>query len=99
MLTTNDAVRVFDTILSIPGMNEAVRIDLKISRKNVLLLHHVIARGTTQGSEANPSVLLGSLPAEDLQELKRFGEECLQKAGLTQLSEKLQTLGENKKQP
>ncbi len=44
MLTTNDVAKVYDnyikvygTILSIPGMNETVKIDLKISRKNVLL--------------------------------------------------------------
>ena len=35
MLTTNDIAQVYDTILSIPGMNETVRIDMEISRKNV----------------------------------------------------------------
>ena len=38
MITTNDVAKVFDTVLSIPGMNELVKIDLKISRKNVLLI-------------------------------------------------------------
>ena len=33
MLTTNDVAKVYDTILSIPGMNETVKIDLKMSRK------------------------------------------------------------------
>ncbi len=37
MLTTNDVARVYDTIMSIPGMNEPVKIDIKISRKNVLI--------------------------------------------------------------
>lgn len=97
MLTTNDAVKVFDTILSTPGMNEAVRIDLRISRKNVLLLHHLIERGTDTQNDVSPSVLLSSLPVESLQDLKIFAEECLQKAGLVVLSEKLNTLGENKK--
>lgn len=41
MLTTNDVAKVYDSILSIPGMNETV----KTSRKNVLLLNHVIERG------------------------------------------------------
>jgi hypothetical protein len=45
MLTTNDLTKVYDTILSIRGMNETVKIDLKISRKNVLLLNNVIRRG------------------------------------------------------
>ena len=33
MLTTSDVAKVYDTILSIPGMNEAVKIDMRISRK------------------------------------------------------------------
>ncbi len=45
MLTTTDVVRVYDIILSIPGMNETVTIDMRISRKNVLLLNSVIKRG------------------------------------------------------
>ena len=44
-MTTNDVARVYDTIMSIPGMNETVKIDMRISRKNVLLLNSVIERG------------------------------------------------------
>jgi len=33
MLTTNHVAKVYDTILSIPGMNETVKIDMRISRK------------------------------------------------------------------
>ena len=80
MLTTNDVAKVFDTILSTPGMNEMVKIDLKISRKNVLLLHHVIERGMTV--ENDVSGVLGSLSKEGLLELKNVAEECLQKAGI-----------------
>jgi hypothetical protein len=42
---TNDVAKVYDTIMSIPDMNATVKIDLKISRKKVLLLNHVIERG------------------------------------------------------
>lgn len=97
MLTTNDVAKVFDTVLSIPGMNEVVKIDLKISRKNVLLLNHVIERGLSAKDDDKPSILLTSVPEENLQELKLFGEECLQKAGLIELSEKLKTLSETGK--
>jgi hypothetical protein len=92
MLTTNDVAKVFDTILSTPGMNEMVKIDLKISRKNVLLLNHVIERGLTVENDA-PG-LLGSLSKEGLSELKNVSEECLQKAGLVELNQKLTTLSE-----
>lgn len=93
-MTTNDVARVFDTVLSIPGMNDAVKIDFRISRKNVLLLNHIIERGLIAKDDAKPSILLTSLSEENLQELKLFGEECLQKAGLIELSEKLNTLND-----
>ncbi|MBC5836703.1 hypothetical protein [Flavobacterium muglaense] len=92
MITTNDVAKVFDTVLSSPGMSELVKIDLKISRKNVLLLNHVIMRGLTL--ENDDSGLLGSLSKDDLSELRNLSEECLQKAGLVELNQKLATLSE-----
>lgn len=92
MITTNDVAKVFDTVLSIPGMNETVKIDLKISRKNVLLLNHVIEHGLTLGNDA-PG-LLRSLSEEGLSEIRNVSEECLQKAGLVELNQKLTTLSE-----
>lgn len=93
-MTTNDVAKVFDTVLSIPSMNDVVKIDLKISRKNVLLLNHVIERGLSAKDNDKPSILMTSIQEENLQELKLFGEECLQKAGLIELSEKLSLLGD-----
>jgi hypothetical protein len=96
-MTTNDVAKVFDTILSIPGMNEVVKIDLKISRKNVLLLNHVIERGLSTKEDDKPSIFMTSIPQENLLELKELGGECLQKAGLIELREKLNTFGETGK--
>jgi hypothetical protein len=96
-MTTNDVAKVFDTVLSIPGMNDVVKIDLKISRKNVLLLNHVIERGLSAKDDDKPSVFMMSVPQENLQELKLLADECLQKAGLIELSEKLKTLNETGK--
>ena len=93
MLTTNDVAKVYDTILSIPGMNETVKIDLKISRRNVLLLNSVIERGlTVKDADDKSSNLLDVVPKETLQELTSLSDDCLQKAGLTELSEKLKGL-------
>ncbi|KAF2340396.1 hypothetical protein [Flavobacterium tistrianum] len=97
MLTENDAAQVFDTILSIPGMNEQVRIDLKISRKNVLLLHHAIERGLEE-NDSSPSVLLKRTAEENIIELRQLSADCLGRAGLTELNEKLACLSEKKKQ-
>ncbi len=91
MLTTNDVAKVYDTILSIPGMNETVKIDMKISRKNALLLSRLIERGLTLKQDEKSSNLLDNLPADTLQELSSIAEDWLKKAGLTELSEKLKS--------
>mgnify|MGYP006886185377 CR=1 FL=1 len=70
-------------------MNETVKIDLKISRKNVLLLHSVINRGLSAKEDDKSSNLLESIPQETLQELQGIADDYLTKAGLTELSEKL----------
>lgn len=89
MMTTNEVGQVFDTILSSPGMNEAVRIDVKISRKAVLLLHQIIEGGLS-GKEVQEGLLLSDfISAETQEELKGLGTDCLQKAGLVEMSEKL----------
>ncbi len=96
MLTTTDVAKVYDTILSIPGMNETVKIDMRISRKNVLLLNSVIKRGLLSKDDDKSLNLLANIPAETLQELNAFAEDCLTKAGLIELSEKLNSLSATK---
>ncbi len=92
MLTTNDVARVFDTILSIPGMNETVKIDLRISRRNVLLLKSVIERGlTVKDADDKLSNPLDIVPEDASQALTAFADDCLKKAGLTELCEKLKS--------
>lgn len=96
MMTTNDVARIYDTILSIPGMNETVKIDVRISRKNVLLLNSVIERGLDIKEDDKSSGLLNNISKENLDELRAFAADCLQKAGLVELSEKLNMLSGNK---
>ena len=96
MLTSDDVARVYDTILSIPGMNETVKIDLRISRKNILLLNHVIERGLVIKESEKNGELLASVPEENLEELRAIADEYLQKAGLIELKEKLSALGSGK---
>lgn len=85
---------MYDTVLSIPGMNEAVKIDVKINRKTVLLLNSVIERGLNVKDAEQAQGLLELIPKETVDELKEFSEECLKKAGLTELSEKMKGLNE-----
>jgi hypothetical protein len=95
MLTTNEVGQVFDTILSSPGMNDAVRIDMRISRKNVLLLTHVIEYGLTEKGEGGTS-LFATASKEARQELIDISNEFLEKAALSELSEKLKALATSK---
>lgn len=93
MITKNDVAKVIDTVLSTPGMSETVKFDLKISRKNVLLLSHVIEMGLD--SKNGNSMFLEGISSESLQELRNLSGECLQKAGLVDLNDKLTTLSES----
>ncbi len=90
-MNTNDAARVFDTILCAPGMSETVKINLNISRKSVLLLVSVIERGMSSKENDKPG-LLESFPKDSLQELTTLAADCLQKAGLSELNEKMKSL-------
>ena len=92
-MTINEVAGVFDTILSIPGMNDTIKLDLKISRRNVLLLNSVIHRGLNLKDADDPtSTFLNVMPKKALQELSEISNECLRKAGLTELSDKLKGL-------
>lgn len=91
-MTTKELAQVYDTILSIPGMNEMVKIDLKVSRKNVLLLNRVIERGLALKQDDQDPNLLDIFPEDTLQELNALADDCLKKAGLIELSDKLKSL-------
>ncbi|EHQ31104.1 hypothetical protein [Mucilaginibacter paludis] len=89
-MTTNPNMSwVYDTMFSIPGMNEAVKIDLKLNRKTILLLDSVIGIGLSNKEGESAPGLTEMIPKEMQDELRAFSEECLSKAGLTELSIKL----------
>jgi hypothetical protein len=90
-MATNVLVTVYETLLCSPGMNEAVKIDVKMNRKTVLLLNSLIA-GSLGKEGSGSTELLKLVPPEDVEELKSFAEECLKKAGLKELSEKMKGL-------
>ena len=90
-MATNVLSKVYETLLCSPGMNEAVKIDVKINRKTVLLLNSVIENGLSKDS-GQTQELLEMVPPDDAAELKAFADECLKKAGLTELSEKMKNL-------
>lgn len=92
MLAKNDVARIYETVLSIPGMNDEVKVSLKISRKNLLLLNKVIERGLNGKETDDKSIsVLDTVPKETLQELGEIAGQLLNKAGLTEMNEKLKS--------
>lgn len=90
-MAANVLSKVYETLLCSPGMNEAVKIDVKIERKTVLLLSSVIDSALAKDG-INAQELLKLVPADEAEELRKFSEECLKKAGLSELNEKMKTL-------
>lgn len=87
-----NAAQVYGALLSAPGMAETVKIDLKLSRKTVLLLHKAVERGLAGFDGSSKANILSTADKESLSELETVITECLGKAGLTELNEKLRAL-------
>ena len=93
MLAKSDVARVYETVLSIPGMNESVKITLNIHRKNVLLLNKIIERGLlVKNSDDKAHNVLDIISEENQQDLRLIAADLLDKAGLTQMNQKLEAL-------
>ena len=91
-MNTNEVGWVYNTVFSIPGMNEQVKLDVKTTRKTVLLLSNVIERGLKSESKEGEKGLAEMVSPENLEELKKFAEECLDRAGLTDLSNQMKQI-------
>lgn len=88
-MVSNEMTRVFDALLSVPGMKDSVKVDMRIPRKTVFFLAQVIHLGlNTSGNEKEQGVL-AALSPEDIQVMKEFAKNALEKAGLTELNQKL----------
>lgn len=92
MQPNTNVAKVYDTILSIPGMNDEIKVNLRISRKNLLLLNKVIERGINGKDSEDKSIsVLESIPKEALQEIGEIAVQLLSKAGLSEMNEKLKS--------
>lgn len=92
MLQKNEITKIYDTVLSIPGMNQGIKVSLQITRKNLLLLNKVIERGL-HGKEADDKSvsILEMVSEETLEELSGISTQLLEKAGLVEMNEKLKS--------
>jgi hypothetical protein len=85
-MNQNELSKVYGALLSSPGMSEQVKVDLKINRRAVLLLSQVIDRGLSVKGEDGHYGMIDAVSKEEIQELKKLSQDCLEKAGLTELS-------------
>ena len=91
MLAKNDVAKIFETVLSIPGMNDEVKITLRIPRKNILLLSKLIEIGLS-AKDLHEAGIFSAVNGETTEGLKEISVDILNKAGLTEMSQKLNAL-------
>lgn len=91
-MNATDLKQVYGALLSSPGMNDPVKIDLKINKRAVLLLSQVIDKGLHVKADHAGNGMIEAASQQELDELQQLSADCLQKAGLTDFSAKLMAL-------
>lgn len=91
MLSTKDVTVVYETLLSSPGMNDTVKISLHIPRKNILLLTKIIELGLS-AKDSEQGGLMQVAGNDIIGELNSLTGDLLQKAGLTEMYNKIHSL-------
>jgi len=90
--SSKEKSKIFETVLSSPGMNEKCKINLQISRQNILLLSRLIEACVLSDKKNFDDEIISALPKESLEEFRGIHEEILKKAELTEFYEKLKLL-------
>lgn len=89
MLSKNDAQIVYETLLTSPGMSDEVRINVRIPRKNVLILSKLIEAGLSNKNANDSDGLFAVVNGSTFEEIKAIAMDILGKAGLTETYNKL----------
>lgn len=87
-----EKAKVFEAILSSPGMSEKCKINIQISRQQVLLLGRLIEAGLLNPAKVFQDEIIQAFPAESLEDFKVIHEEIMRKAGLTEFYERIKSL-------
>lgn len=89
-----EMTQLYETLLCSPGMKETVKVDVRISRKSILLLSQIIQKGLSESSNQT-SEFATIAGAESSIELQEMLKNCLEKANLFELDERLAKLRKN----
>jgi len=84
--------KIFETILSSPGMQEPCKIVLNPTRQTILVLARLIENGMKKRDEKDNDEMISFLPQTFLDDLKSMAEELLKKGGLVDFYERLKQL-------
>ncbi len=93
--SSKDMSKFYEAMLSFPGMNQKLKMGMKISRTNVLLLTLIIEHGLKLGNAERFNEILLVVPEEIKKELTELSDDLLNKADLAGLRDKLNTLSSN----
>jgi hypothetical protein len=88
----SNRTKIFETILSSPGMQENCKIVLNPTRQTILVLARLIENGVEKKEEKERDEILFFLPEPSLTELKNISEELLNKGGLVEFYEHMKQL-------
>jgi len=89
---TTNRTKIFETILSSPGMQENCKIVLNPTRQTILVLARLIENGFEKKDENARDEILSFLPEPSLTELKNISAELLKKGGLVEFYEHMKQL-------
>ena len=85
-----EKMKIYEAVLSSPGMEDNVKIDFRISRKNILLISRIIEHGLSV--DENKDEIFVQLPNENTEEIQKVREEMLRKGKLNEFDIKLKAL-------
>jgi hypothetical protein len=88
-MQSNDISKIYETVMSIPGMNEQIKLTIKIPRKTVLLLTQIIEKGILSKELQEPGSFLHAAGKDGLSNLQTVIDDLLEKSGLKEMKEKL----------
>ncbi|MDR2272040.1 MAG: hypothetical protein LBF27_14135 [Sphingobacterium sp.] len=93
MKTKKEITGMLSILISVPGMEDTVKLNLNLQRKQVMLLSNVIREGM-KSDQGMVGDLLTVLSPECSDELVRISGELDEKAGLSDLQEKVKLFSE-----
>ena len=91
MSTGKGAIKIYEAVLSGPGMTEKCKLVFHLSRLNIILLTRLIESGLQNRSD-NPEDIINLLPKESIEELQAVVDEILRRGNLTDFYQKFKSL-------